>query len=124
MIRRVFLVCLVPALAGVVWAASSVIEEAKKKVKEGKHEEAIAALEAEWKKNPKQAGLKAALADTHTAYGEFFMFHEQMPPFRKYPAALRQFRKALEYVPDQKKPKEHIATIEGIYKSMGREVPK
>ncbi|GEM_PF-808713 len=124
MVRRLFLFPLSLALAGAVWAASSVIDDAKKKVKEGNHEQALAALEAELKKNPKQAALKTALAETHTAYGEFFMFNEQMPPFRKYPAALRQFRKALEYSPDQKKAKEHVATIEGIYKSMGREVPK
>ncbi|MCS7025505.1 MAG: hypothetical protein NZV14_11945 [Bryobacteraceae bacterium] len=125
MTRRPFLVIgfswLFLALSGF---SQSVIEAARKKSKEGKHEEAIAALEAELKKNPKDDKLKSALAEAHFAHGEYFMFNDQMPPFRKYPSALRQFRKTLEYDPSNKKAKDHIATIEGIYKSMGREVPK
>ncbi|MBL8235467.1 MAG: hypothetical protein JNL98_43635, partial [Bryobacterales bacterium] len=52
------------------------------------------------------------------------MFNKDIPPFRKYPGALRQFRKTVEYDPKNAKAKEHIATIEGIYKSMGRPVPQ
>ncbi|MBL8230593.1 MAG: tetratricopeptide repeat protein [Bryobacterales bacterium] len=125
MTRRILLACGVSTLlvpAGML--AQSAIDAAKKKSKEGKHDEAIAALEAELKKNPKDAKVKTALAEAHLANGEFFMFNDQMPPFRKYPTALRQFRKTVEYDPTNKKAKEHIATIEGIYKSMGREVPK
>jgi hypothetical protein len=47
-----------------------------------------------------------------------------MPPFRKYPGALRQFRQVLTYDANNKKAKDNIALIEGIYKSMGREVPQ
>lgn len=89
-----------------------------------KPEETIARLEAELKKNPKDAKAKTALADAYFAHGEAQMFDDKLPPFRKYPAALRAFRKAVEYNSNHKKAKEHIATIEGIYKSMGREVPK
>jgi tetratricopeptide (TPR) repeat protein len=126
MTRRNLLALGAPALllpAGLV-AQNPVIDAAKKRSKEGKHEEAIAALEAELKKNPKDAKVKTALAEAHLANGEFFMFNDQMPPFRKYPSALREFRKTVELDPSNKKAKEHIATIEGIYKSMGREVPK
>lgn len=89
-----------------------------------KPEETIAKLEADLKKNPKDAKTKAALADAYFAHGEAQMYDDKLPPFRKYPAALRAFRKTVEYNPNHKKAKEHIATIEGIYKSMGREVPK
>ncbi|MDX1979579.1 MAG: hypothetical protein SFV51_04865 [Bryobacteraceae bacterium] len=89
-----------------------------------KDEATIAKLEAELKKNPKDAKVKTALGDAYFAHGEAQMFDDKLPPFRKYPAALRAFRKTAELNPNHKKAKEHIATIEGIYKSMGREVPK
>jgi len=126
MTRRNLFALSVPAwlIPAALLAQNAVIDAAKKKSKEGKHEEAIAALEAELKKNPKDPKLKTALGDAYLASGESFMFNDQLPPFRKYPTALRQFRKAVEYDPTNKKAKEHVATIEGIYKSMGREVPK
>jgi tetratricopeptide (TPR) repeat protein len=105
-------------------AANPVVDKAKKLTKEGKHEEAIAALDAEYKKNPKNAELKTALGDAHTAHGDFFMNNDGMRPMIKYPGALRAYRKAVEIDPNQKKAKENIATIEGIYKSMGRPVPQ
>ncbi len=105
-------------------APNKVVEDAKAKVKEGKYEEAIAALDAESKKSPKSAEVKTALGDAYTAQGESIMMNAQMPPFRKYPASLRLFRKAVEADPANKKAKGHIDTIEGIYKQMGREVPK
>lgn len=105
-------------------AANPAVDDAKKKIQQGKHEDAIALLDGELKKNPKNNDVKMALADAYTAYGESLMLNPQLPPFRKYPAALRNFRKAVEQNPNQKKAKENITTIEGIYKSMGREVPQ
>lgn len=121
--RRSILLGILPFTAMMAIAADAVAE-AKKLTKEGKHEEAIAALEAEMKKAPKNAALKPALSDAHTAYGESLMFNKELPPFRKYPGALRQFRKAVEYDPKNQKAKAQIATIEGIYKSMGRPIPQ
>lgn len=121
--RRNLLLGILP-FAAVVALGADAVADAKKLSKAGKHEEAIAALEAEMKKAPKNAALKPALSEAHTAYGESLMFNKDLPPFRKYPGALRQFRKAVEYDPKNAKAKEHIATIEGIYKSMGRPVPQ
>ena len=104
--------------------AADAVAEAKKLSKAGKHTEAVQTLEAELKKSPKSGPLKAALADAHYAYGESLMLNKELPPFRKYPEALRQFRKVREYDPKNEKAKEHIETIEGIYKSMGRPVPQ
>ena len=56
--------------------------------------------------------------------GDFNMFNEQMPPFRKYPAALRAYRQVLTYDKTNKKAATNIKTIEDIYKSMGRPVPQ
>ncbi len=105
-------------------APNAVVEEAKKKIKDGKFDEAVAALEAEHKKSPSNAEVKTALGDAYAAQGESVMMNAQLPPFRKYPQSLRLFRKAVEFNPANKKAKENIATIEGIYKQMGREVPK
>jgi tetratricopeptide (TPR) repeat protein len=105
-------------------AAPSAIEDSKKKIKEGKFDEAVAGLEAEIKKKPKDASLKAALSEAYLAHGESLMFNKDLPPMRKYPESLRKFRKAVEADASNRKAKDHINTIEGIYKSMGRPVPQ
>ena len=43
---------------------------------------------------------------------------------RKYPAALRAYRKALEFDKTNAKATANVKTIEDIYKSMGRPVPQ
>ena len=105
-------------------AANQKVTEAKAKVKEGKFEEAITILDAAHKANAKDAEVKAALAETHLKYGDFFMYNEQLPPMRKYPSALKQYRAVLTYDAANKDAKQKIATIEGIYKSMGRPIPQ
>lgn len=117
---------LTSALAGSLLALEpKVVTEAKVMTKAGKHPEAIVALEGALKTSPKDAvAIKAALADANMALGDFNMFNEQMPPFRKYPAALRAYRQVLTYDKANKKAATNIKTIEDIYKSMGRPVPQ
>ncbi len=116
---------LLSTLAGSLMALDpKAVTEAKSMIKAGKHAEAIAALEGALKTSPKDAVvLKAALAESNLALGDFNMFNEQMPPFRKYPAALRAYRQVLVYDKANKKAAANIKTIEDIYKSMGRPVP-
>ena len=116
---------LTSALAGSLLALEpKVVTEAKVMTKAGKHPEAVAALEGALKTSPKDTvAIKAALADANMALGDFNMFNEQMPPFRKYPAALRAYRQVLVYDKANKKAAANIKTIEDIYKSMGRPVP-
>jgi hypothetical protein len=109
-------------LAGALMAADAVAE-AKKKVAEKKYDEAIAQLEAENKTKP-SAALKKALAETHLAKADSFMYNDALPPRAKYPTALRSYREVLKYDKENKKAQQGIATIEGIYKSMGRPVPQ
>jgi hypothetical protein len=111
---------------GLAAQASKTIADADAKLKAGDADAAITLLDAELKKgNAKDApALKTALAKAHFAAGDKSMNDEKLPPFRKYPAALRSFRKTLEYDKNHAKAKENIATIEGIYKSMGRPVPQ
>lgn len=114
----------VALFALLAYAANPKVADANKKLKEGKFDEAIAALETEAKAKPKDAEVKTALANAHYVYGESLMNNAQLPPMRKYPGALRQFRQTLAYDANHKQAKENIALIEGIYRSMGREVPK
>lgn len=107
-----------------VWSASKAVADAQKLVKDGKFDEAIALLEGDLKKNPKSDETKAALASTYFANGERVMFDKALPPFQKYPAALKNFRKTLELDPKNRKAQDHVNTIESIYKSMGRPIPK
>ena len=51
------------------------------------------------------------------------MYNEELPPRMKYPSALKAYRQVLTVDKANKKAQTNIATIEGIYKSMGRPVP-
>lgn len=101
--------------------AVSPADEARQLVKNGKFDEAIALLD---KAPAKDAATTKAKVETHLAYGDFFMFHKEMRPIQKYPGALKQYRRVLELDKTNAKAKENIATIEGIYKSMGRPIPQ
>lgn len=92
-------------------------------VKEKKFDEAAKLLESEGAK-AKPGKPSPQLAEAHVVLGNGYMYEESLPPFQKYPAALRQFRSALKFDPENKKAKQNIATIEGIYKSMGRPIPQ
>ena len=85
-----------------------------------KYDEAIATLEKAQKANPKAADVQKGLAEAHLAKADSFMYNDALPPRMKYPQALRSYRKVLQYDKTNKKAQEGIATIEGIYKSMGR----
>ena len=105
-------------------AADPTVEKAKKDVAAKNYDAAITALEAAHKKNPKSAEVTTALADALVAKGDSFMYNESLPPRMKYPQALRAYREVLKYDKTNKKAQQNIATIEGIYKSMGRPVPE
>lgn len=123
MIRKFLLLS---TLAGALLALDpKVVTEAQAMTKAGKHTEAIALLEGALKTSPKDAvAIKAALASANLALGDATMANEQLPPRGKYPVALRAYRKVLEFDKSNKKAAQNIATIEGIYKSMGRPVPQ
>ncbi len=117
-------VALALVFAGVLLAADPVVEKARKDVAAKKYDDAITALEAAHKKNPKSAEVRKALAEALVAKGDSFMYNEQMPPRMKYPSALRAYRQVLTYDKENKKAQTQIATIENIYKSMGRPIPQ
>lgn len=121
MVSRTFLGL---AFAVILGAADSAVEGARKKITEKKYDEAITLLETAHKAKPQSAELKKALGDAYLAKGDSFMYNDALPPRMKYPTALRAYREVLKYDKENKKAKQGIATIEGIYKSMGRPVPQ
>ena len=121
MATRTFVLIL--AFAASLLAASSVVEDAKKKAADKKYDEAITELETAYK-GKATPELKKALADTWYAKAESFMYNDSLPPRVKYPTALKSYREVLKYDKDNKKAQQNVATIEGIYKSMGRPVPQ
>ena len=114
---------LIFALSCALLAADGVVEQARKKIAEKKYDEAIAQLEGANKAKP-TAELKKTLADANMAKADAFMNDPAAPPRVKYTTALRAYREVLKYDKANKKAQENIATIEGIYKSMGRPVPQ
>jgi tetratricopeptide (TPR) repeat protein len=123
MIRQfIFLTALAASLMA---QTSKLVADAKALNKAGKHNEAITALEGALKTSPKDAApIKATLAESYLGLGESTMNNEQLRPMQKYPAALRAFRKVLEFDKGNKKATDNIAMIEGIYKQMGRPIPQ
>ena len=113
-----------PLLALTLFAADPAVDKARKDLAAKKYDDAITALEAAHKKNPKAADVQKTLVDALVAKGDSLMYNEELPPRMKYPAALKAYRQALSYDKNNKKALTNIATIENIYKSMGRPVPQ
>ncbi len=114
---------LIPIFSCMLFAADSVIDQAHKKTAEKKYDEAIALLEADYKAKPRP-DVQKALAETNLAKADSFMNDDAAPPRVRYTTALRSYREVLKYDKQNRKAQENIATIEGIYKSMGRPIPQ
>lgn len=114
---------LVSALAMASALAQDYSAKVKDLVKEKKYEDAVKLLDDAGAK-VKAGTQNQQLADAHVLVGNSMMYDESLPPMRKYPGALREFRKALVFDKNNKKAKANIDTIEGIYKSMGRPIPQ
>lgn len=90
-----------------------------------KYDEAkLKALEAKLAKSPKDAKLKAEVAEANFQVGYTMEYDDNLPPRVKYPGALKKFNRALELNPKHAKAAAEKAQIENIYKSMGRPVPQ
>jgi tetratricopeptide (TPR) repeat protein len=111
-------------LAGALLAADPAVTKARKEIAEKKYDDAITGLEAAHKKTPASAEVSKALADAYLAKADSLMADEQLPPRMKYPPALKAYRQVLTYDKANKRAQAQIASIEGIYKSMGRPIPQ
>ena len=111
-------------LAASLFAADAAVDQAKKQIAGKKYDEAIATLEPALKAKPKSVEVQKALSEAYTGKADVTMNNAALPPRQKYPDALRGFRKAVDLDKDNKKAKEGVDMIEGIYKQMGRPVPQ
>ena len=112
------------SLAGSLLAADPAVDKAKKLLADKKYDEAITSLEAAHKAKPKSVEVQKELSEAYTLKGDSSMYNDAAPPRQRYPDALRAYRKAVENDKDNKKAKDNVALIEGIYKQMGRPVPQ
>ncbi len=121
MYRKIAILALGATLA---FGANKAVDHAKGLMKDKKFEEAVAVLEPAAKAAPKDAVVKSALVEALLGNADANMYNDKLPPFKKYPAALKGYRRVLEFDKANQKAKDNITMIEGIYKSMGRPVPQ
>jgi tetratricopeptide (TPR) repeat protein len=116
-------ILLLGTVALTILAADATVDQAKKLIAEKKYDEAISQLETAYKAKP-QPEVKKTLAEAYLAKGDSFMYNDNVPPRMKYPTALKAYREVLKYDANNKKAKDNVTTIEGIYKQMGRPIPQ
>ncbi|MEO5951125.1 MAG: hypothetical protein ABIQ44_01535 [Chloroflexia bacterium] len=110
--------------AVLMFGANKAVDQAKAFMKEKKFEEAVAVLEPAAKATPKDVAVKTAMVEALMGNADAYMYNEKLPPFKKYPTALKSYRRVLEFDKANQKAKDNVSMIEGIYKSMGRPVPQ
>ena len=93
------------AVAPFVFAADPAVTQSQPLLKAHKYDEAIALLEKAHTANPKSAEISKALADAHLADADSMMADDSLPPNRKYPSALREYRKVLALDKTNRRPK-------------------
>ncbi len=122
--RQLFAVCALAAVISTAMFAAKPVDDAKALIKQKKFEEAVALLDPAYKAKPADAAVKSTLVEALMGNADTYMYDEKLPPFRKYPTALRLYRRVVEIDKTNQKAKDNVAMIEGIYKSMGRPVPQ
>lgn len=112
------------ALSLALLSAADSVAAAKKLIASKKYEEAVQELKIAQKATPKSAEVQKLLIEAGMGAGDALMTNPNLPPMRKYPAALRHYREVVKLDPKNKRAMDNIALIEGIYKQMGRPVPQ
>jgi hypothetical protein len=98
--------------------------EAKADAPTAPNDDKVAELRAAYEKSPGDAALKQKLADATFEDAQYYMYAPTLPPREKYPKALSLYRETVKLDPSNDTARQAIATIEGIYKSMGRPIPE
>jgi hypothetical protein len=70
------------------------------------------------------AKTKKTYIEATLAYADAVMYSKTLGPKVQYPKALNLYREVLKVDPKNKHAKDNKEMIEGIYKSMGRPIPK
>lgn len=82
------------------------------------------AAEAAYKKKPTDAKLKKGHIEAATKLADAVLVSPALPPRDKYPKSLRLYRGIVKVDAKNAHAKKQIDLIEGIYRSMGRPIPK
>lgn len=82
------------------------------------------AAEAAYKKKPTDAKLKKAHIEAATKLADAVLVSPALPPREKYPKSLRLYRGVKKIDAKNAHAQKQIDLIEGIYRSMGRPIPK
>lgn len=82
------------------------------------------AAEAAFKKKPADAKLKKTHLDAARKLADAVLVSPALAPKDKYPKSLRLYRGIVKVEPKNAHAKKQIDLIEGIYRSMGRPIPK
>lgn len=82
------------------------------------------AAETAFKKKPTDAKLKKAHLDAARKLANAVLVSPALAPKDKYPKSLRVYRGIMKIDPKNAHAKKQIDLIEGIYRSMGRPIPK
>lgn len=82
------------------------------------------AAEAAYKKKPTDAKLKKAHLDAAAKLADAVLVSPALPPRDKYPKSLRLYRGIVKVDAKNAHAKKQVDLIEGIYRSMGRPIPK
>lgn len=111
------------ALSGSILAQKKV-DEKKELAELAKIEKAQQAAKAAYLKSPKDAKKKKAYVDATLVLANNTQASIALSSKDKYPKALRLFREAIKVDPKNKEAIQGRDTIESIYKSLGRPIPK
>jgi tetratricopeptide (TPR) repeat protein len=95
-----------------------------KKVPDIEKPAALVELEKAYEKNPNDANTKKKLVQATYDLGRKIEYDDALPPFVKYPQALRLFRRTLELDAAHKEALAEKEQIENIYRSMNKPIPQ
>ncbi len=100
------------------------LAKANEMVFKGEYEQGITLLDELAEKFPDDLAIKQSRIESHLKYATYFMYNDSLPPRKKYPAALKHYRKVLSLDPNNAQAKQEADLIISIYKDMGKEVPQ
>ncbi|HRF60855.1 MAG TPA: hypothetical protein PLH94_13195 [Fimbriimonadaceae bacterium] len=121
---RLLILILALVLSVTAFAQSDAKALATEKAKLAGLEKTYTAAKAKFTKSAKDAKVKKTYLDAANALADATMRSAALSSKEKYPKALRLFREVLKVDPANKMAMENRDMIEGIYKSMGRPIPK
>ncbi len=118
------LVLVALAIMTVTPVVQAVNTKAQEQALTTKYTKAMELAKKAFSKKPKDAKIKATYIGTILKLANHYLEAEFMPPKSKYPASLKLYREILKLNPKHAIAKERKDTIEGIYRSMNRPIPK